>query len=110
MDIAETLRKRYQDRLTGEMESAPITTLDDTRVYWRPLTGSQQKQIQKFAEKSTAEGICMHVKTRALDEKGNPIFKDGVPSLMNDYEFETISSIFFAMTGTDISTDDIVKN
>lgn len=109
--IAEKLKQKYQDRLSGEMESAQIAALDGERVYWKPMTGAQQKQIQSFADKSVAEGICMNVKTRALDKEGNPIFKDiAVIGMMNDFEFSTISDIFFAITGADISTDEIEKN
>lgn len=110
-DIAEKLKQKYQERLAGEAESAEIDALDGERIYWRPMTGKQQKQIQSYADKSVAEGICMHVKTRALDKDGKPIFKDiAVVGLMNDFEFKTISDIFFAMTGADIPTDEIEKN
>ena len=109
-DIAELLKQKFQDRLTGEMESTLVDEINQ-RIYWKPLTGRQQKIIQKAAEKSTAEGICMHVKTRALDQNGEAIFKDvALAGLMNDFDFSVISGIFFAMTGTDLSVDDIEKN
>ena len=109
--IAEKLKRRYEDRLAGEQESSTIKALGDLRIFWRPLTGAQQKKIQTFAEKSVAEGICMHVKTRALDDKGEHVFKDfPVTSLMNDFEFQDIADIFGEMTGMDLSTDDIEGN
>lgn len=110
-DIAERLRAKYQERLAGEMESAVIEELDGERIYWRPMTGKQQKQIQAFAEKSTAEGICMHVKTRALDKNGDPIFKGvAVVGMMNDFEFVTLSKIFVAMTGAELTSEDVEGN
>ena len=109
-DIAELLKEKFQERLHGEMDSCMVDEIGQ-RVYWKPLTGRQQKVIQKAAEKSTAEGICMHVKTRALDKEGNLIFNDvALVGLMNDFDFTVISEIFFAMTGTDISVEDIEKN
>lgn len=110
-DIAEQLRQKFQDRLAGEPESIEVPELDGQRIYWKPITGKQQKQIQAFAEKSTAEGICMHVKTRALDEKGERIFKDvAMAGMMADFDFQVLARIFFAMTGTDLSEEDIGKN
>jgi hypothetical protein len=110
-EIAELLKTKYQDRLNGELESYAIDELNGLKIYWKPLTGRQQKVIQKAAVNSTAEGICMHVKSRALDEKKELIFKDiALIGLMNDYEFNDITKIFFAMTGSDFSVDDIEKN
>jgi len=110
-EISDLLKDTYQERLNGELESCTIEELPGKKIYWKPLTGSQQKKIQKMAEKSTAEGICMHVKARAIDENGEYIFKDiALVGLMNDFDFEVISKIFFAMTGVDISTDEIEKN
>ena len=109
--IAEKLKKGYEDRLAGELESCTVKALGGDRIYWRPLTGSQQKKIQTFAEKSVAEGICMHVKTRALDAQGEAVFKDlPITSLMNDFEFQTIADIFSEMTGLDLSTEEIEGN
>ena len=109
--LAEKLKQRYEGRINGELESCTVKALGDDRIYWKPLTGNQQKRIQAFAEKSVAEGICMHVKTRALDDKGELIFADfPIPSLMNDFEFKDLAEIFGEMTGMDLSTDDIEGN
>jgi len=109
--LAEQLKARFESRLAGELESCAVKSLDGALIYWKPLTGSQQKRIQLFAEKSVAEGICMHVKTRALDDKGELVFKDfPVTSLMNDFAFTDITAIFGEMTGMDLSTDDIAEN
>ncbi len=108
-EISDKLKSQYEERLTGVLASANIEGVG--KVCWKPLTGRQQKTIQKFAEKSTAEGICMHVKMRALDESGEAIFKDvAVIGLMNDFNFEDISKIFFEITGTELSPEDIEKN
>ena len=110
-EISDLLKRKYQDRIAGELESCTIPELDGLKIYWKPLTGSQQKQIQKFAEKSTSEGICMHIKTRALDEKGGAVFgDDALIGMMSDFDFEVLSRIFAAMTGLNLSTDDIEKN
>lgn len=110
-EIEERLRAKYQQCLAGEMESAVIKELDGDRIYWQPMTGKQQKKIQEFAEKSTAEGICMHVKTRALDKNGDPIFKGiAIAGLMNDYKFSALTEIFTAMTGAQLTSEDIEGN
>lgn len=109
--ISDKLKAKFQDRLNGELESFSLPEFDGLKIYWKPLTGSQQKVIQKFAEKSTSEGICMHVKTRSMDEKGELVFKDdALVGMMNDYEFEMITKIFFAMTNSDSTSEDIEKN
>lgn len=110
-EISDILKSQYQDRLAGELESCTIEELNGKKIYWKPLTGRQQKLIQKSAEKSMAEGICMHVKTRALDDSGQHIFKDiALIGLMNDFDFQVISRIFFSMTGTEFDVDEIEKN
>ena len=107
--ISDELKSQYADRLSGVLASADVSGVG--KIYWKPLTGSQQKAIQKYAEKSTAEGICMHVKMRAVNKEGEPIFGDiGVIGLMNDFDFEVISKIFFEITGTDFTPEDIEKN
>ena len=108
-DISDKLKQRYDEKLNGTKQSASVK--DVGKIYWNPLTGQTQKTIQTMAEKSTAEGICMHVKTRALDDKGQLIFKDNsVLDMMNNYDFEIISNIFFAITKLDMSVEEIEKN
>ena len=108
-EISDRLKQQFEGRLSGELASSTIEGIG--KVCWKPLTGREQKLIQKFAEKSTAEGICMHVKSRALDESGEHIFKDiAIIGLMNDFDFEMISKIFFEITGADLSAEDIEKN
>ena len=108
--IAEKLKQRFQDRLAGEMEHAYNEGLD-ADVYWKPLTGRQMKQIVKAEEKSKVEMVCTHVKLRALDEKGEPIFKDiPIVGLMNDFDFEDLAEIYLAMTGVEHTVDELEKN
>ncbi len=108
-EISDNLKQKYNDKLNGTKQSAKVEGVG--KVYWNPLTGQTQKTIQAMAEKSTAEGICMHVKMRAVDDKGALIFKDNsVLDMMTGFDFEVISKIFFAITSLDLSMDDIEKN
>ncbi len=110
-EIAEILKQQYQDRINGDLESCTIEELGGKKIFWKPLTGKQQKIIQKASERSTAEGICTHVKNRAIDKDGEYIFKDyTIVGLMNDFDFEILSRIFFSMTGVDLTIDDIEGN
>lgn len=111
-EISELLKQKYSDDISGDLPSAKIAALDGKLFYWKPLTGHTQKIIQSFAEKSTAEGICMHVKSRALDSDGKPIFdkETTVVDMMNNYDFEMISAMFFSITNLDLSMEDIEKN
>lgn len=108
MGLAEKLKSKYQEKLAGELESF---VYEGETIYWKPLTGIQQKQIQSYADKSISEGICGHVKVRALDSKGEHIFKDvTVLSMLHDYELQPFVEIFNAMSGAELTTDDIEKN
>ena len=110
--IADRLRESYKKRVTGQMESGEFE-IDGEKftIYWKPLTGRQQKAITAAGEKSIAEGILMHIKIRALDENGQKEFKD-VPlvGMMNDFDFDELSKIFNAMTGIDFTLEDIEGN
>lgn len=108
-EISEKLKQKYQDDLSGPKQSKVVKGVG--KIFWNPLIGETQKSIQAMAEKSTAEGICMHVKLRAMDKKGQLIFKDNsVLDLMNSYDFEVISKIFFAITKLDLSMEETEKN
>lgn len=109
-DISDKLKQRYDEKLNGKKQSAIVKGVG--KFYWNPLTGQTQKSIQAMSEKSTAEGICMHVKMRALDEKGELIFKDNsVLDLMTNFDFkDDIAPIFFAITNLDLSIEEIEKN
>ena len=110
-EMSDLLKQQYQDNLSGDKPSCTIAELGKKKIFWNPLTGSTQKLIQEMATKSTAEGICMHVKLRAIDDKGQLIFKENsVLDMMTNYNFETISKIFFHITKLDISDEDLEKN
>ena len=108
-DISEKLKQQYQDDLSGKKQSATVEGVG--KIFWDPLTGEKQKSIQAMAEKSTAEGICMHVKVRAMDKEGKLIFKDNsILDMMTSYDFEVINKIFLAISGLDLSMEEIAKN
>lgn len=110
-EISERLKAKFQERLTGDLESCVIEAMDNLVVYWKPITGRQQKNIQLQGAKSTTEGVCMHVKTRALDDNGEHIFGDvGMPSMMNDFDFGDIVIIFNKMNDEEMSSEYIEKN
>lgn len=112
-EISDLLKQQFRESAEGDSEiwdSGQIDELPGLKFYWKPLTGHQQKSIQKFAEKSPADGIVAHVKSRALNEKGELIFKDEAQiGLMNDYDFAVLSKIFFVMTGIDIDLEEEEK-
>ncbi|MDJ0806450.1 MAG: hypothetical protein QNJ78_06405 [Gammaproteobacteria bacterium] len=109
-EIAELLKQRFQDRLAGEMESVYLEEIEQ-HVYWKPLTGAQQKIIQKAGKNSEVSGVCQHVKTRALDKDGKPIFQDiALVGMENDFDYDVISKIFLAMNGLSSTVEDIEKN
>lgn len=65
-------------------------------IYWRPLTGVEQKKIDSFS--SNVGKICATVKYRARDEKGRLVFADlPVESLENDFDFQVLQALAFMM-------------
>lgn len=108
-EISDKLKQKYQADVASKGESAKVKGVG--MVFWKTLNGQTQKTIQAMAEKSTAEGICMHVKMRAIDKKGVLIFKDNtVLDMMENYDFDVISEIFFAITKLDLSMEEIEGN
>ena len=113
MSIADIGRNQLRDALTGKMSECEVSEwLDDAgkpvRIFWRPLTGAQQKLIDGFT--SNVERTCMVVKVRALDADGRKIF-DEVPieSLVHDYEFRVIRAICYLMTSeTSLDADELI--
>lgn len=111
-DIAEIGRRHLADALAGNLHHCTVTEwLDDdgkpVEVYWRPLTGKQQQQID--AARDEVSRVCMSVKVRALDAAGAPVFAD-VPlvSLVNDYDYSVMRAIAYIIAG-DIGQDDDTK-
>ena len=114
IDIAEIGRRHLADALTGEMQFCDVSEwLDEAgepiRVYWRPLTGAQQKQIDQF--NSLVERTCMTVKVRALSADGARIFaKTPIESLVNDFDYEVIRAIAYLMAiGTPADTGERIE-
>lgn len=109
-EISERLKQKYDDKLSGKKKGKTIKGVG--KIFWNPLTGEMQERIQAMAEKSTAKGMCMHVKIRAMDAKGDLIFKDNsVLDMMTGFDFEVdIAPIFFAITSLDLSMEEIEKN
>ena len=112
--IRELLKQQYREAAEGtidDWDSGEINELGGLKFYWKPLTGHQQKGIQQMAEKSPADGIVAHVKARAMNDKGELIFKeDAHAALMRDFDFTVLSKIFFKMTGIDIDMEEEEKN
>lgn len=113
LDLAAALREKYLDDAQSKMQCRKITVNGQEFEYcWKPLTGAQQREIQSFANKSIAEGICAHVKVRAITRDGQRIFGNTpIASLMNDYNFEDdIMPMFGAMTGGLLDEELLAKN
>ncbi len=110
-DLCGFLRDDYQSQVAlDKLSSADVPGIAD-KIHWRPMTGNQQKSIQAQSMKSTAEGICMHVKQRAMNEKGELFFKnESVVGMMTGMDFEKIVSIFQAISGIDLSSEEIEGN
>ena len=114
MDIAEIGRNHLAQALSGEMSKATVDEwLDDSGtkvvIYWRPLTGAEQKKIDGF--QTNVEKICATVKFRARDADGKLIFKaTPIESLIHDYEFQVLQAISFLMvTGMNQNADEKIE-
>lgn len=101
--IAEIGRNHLRDALTGKLHQGTVSEWVDedtgkpVEIYWKPLTGAQQKTIESFTTR--VEQTCMTVKLRALDANGAPVFADvPVESLMHDYDYSVIRAIAFLIT------------
>lgn len=103
VSIADRGRKHLADALAGQMNHCLVTEWPDengdpTPIYWRPLTGVEQQQIDQAS--SVVERTAMVLKVRARDAQGNLIFKDtGLTGLINDYDYDTIRAISYLITG-----------
>ena len=101
MDIAEIGRRQLTDALNGKMRQATVDEWrdDDGKkvvVYWRPLTGKEQKYIDGFENK--VDQICASVKKRVRDKSGRLVFADvPIESLVHDFDFQVLQAIAFLM-------------
>ena len=102
MDIAEIGRKHFADAFTKDPKYCEVTEWPDEegkpmKIYWYPLSGVQQKQIEE--PDSVVARTCMSVKVRALDADGKPAFENTpLVSLMHDYDYSVIRLISFLMS------------
>lgn len=102
-DIAGIGRRHLADALTGKMNHCEVTEwVDDTgkpvTVYWRPLTGAEQRTIDQAS--TEVDKVCNMVKHRARDAGGALIFADTpLASLANDYDYDVIRAIAFIIAG-----------
>jgi hypothetical protein len=103
MDLASIGRSHLRAALTGALQSLPVAEwLDENkapvRVYYKPLTGEEQIQIESMQSESTVKGVCMAIKVRALKADGSKAF-GGVPieSLISDYNYPILLRIFLGM-------------
>jgi len=101
--IAEIGRRHLSDALSGKMGCCDVSEwLDENglpvKVYWRPLTGKQQRQID---EAGTEVGrVCLSVKLRALDAAGEAIFADtALAGMMQDYDYDVLRAIAYIIAG-----------
>lgn len=114
MDIAAIGRDHLAAALRGKMYHCVVSEwLDDggepVKIYWRALTGTQQKYIDSFTD--TVSRTCAVVKMRALDENGARVFKDiPIESLVNDYDYTVIRAIAYLMaTQTEADIDEQIE-
>ena len=111
VDIAAIGRRHLSAALSGEMPSVPVNEWlgDDgepVEIFYKPLTGVEQKQIQEMANKSEVEGVCMGVKVRALNADGSKVFGDvPIVSMLHDFGYSVLLKIFLLMeTGVPTGT------
>lgn len=109
-DIATIGRRHLADALTGKLKSVSVEAWKDDdgnpiEIYWKPLTGAEEKQIQ--SPDTMPERQAMVVKVRARDSSGRLIFKKtSLASLMHDYDFNVIRGISFIITADSPVDDD----
>jgi hypothetical protein len=115
VDIAAIGLKHLSDQLSGKMHHCIVSewidpeTEQPVEIYWRPLTGAEQKQIEAGA--GQVERIALTVKVRARDAGGRLLFGNtGLASLMHDYDFDVIRAIAYLITGDITDTDDAVED
>jgi hypothetical protein len=116
MSIADIGRGHLRAALTGEMFHCDVDEWKGEdgkpcKIYWQPLTGVQQKQVDKL---DTEVGrTLMMLKVRSLDEKGKELFIDTpMASLENEFDYGVIRTIVFLMLsgmGQDNHIEEIEK-
>lgn len=115
-DIADRGRKHLADALAGDMHHCLVPEWPDdngepSRIYWKPLTGVEQKKIDEAG--TQAERIAMVLKVRARDWCGRLIFADdSLAGIINDFDFDTIRAISYLISGdiTHVDPDDAIED
>lgn len=108
MNIADIGRAQLSNALSGKLSNCDVSEWLDTngnpvKIYWKPLTGLEQKQIDGFDNSTDRTLMC--VKVRALDAGGKHIFKDiPIESLRAQYDYAVMRAIGYLMA-MDISND-----
>jgi len=104
MNIADIGRKHLADQLTGAMHHLTVSEWIDPEtgqpieLYWKPLTGVEQRQIDACSNQ--VDRIAMTVKVRARDASGRLVFADtGLTSLVNDFDFDVLRAIAYIISG-----------
>jgi len=102
-DIAQIGRQHFADAMAGELRHLDVTEWrysdgQPVRIYWRPLTGLQQRKIEEAG--SDVARVCTTLIQRALDADGNRIFgKVTQASLLNDYDYDVLRTIAYIISG-----------
>lgn len=113
-DIAAIGRQHLADQLNGSMKHCDVSEWTDAngdpvKIYWKPLTGKQQHQIDQAS--GEVNKTCMLVKLRALDENARPVFEgESLVSMTVDYDYSVIRALAFLMAsdiGQDIESDQV---
>ena len=103
MDIAEAGLRHLREALAGDLQSIEVPEWpgEDGKplcIYFRPLIGAEQKQIEAMSSQSETQGVCMAVKVRALREDGSKAFGEvPIESLMHDFNYNALLRIFLRM-------------
>ena len=111
-DLIDRARQHLADALTRKMHRCDVTEWPDAdgnpgEVYWRPVTGAQQIEIDQG--KNEVDRVCLTLKVRALDAEGRQIFRDTpLVSLKNDFDYDVIRAIVYIIVsdigqGEDVS-------
>lgn len=108
MNIAAIGRQSFADTLAGKLSHCDVSEwLDDSgnpvKVYWKPLTGNEQKSIESFD--NSVDRILMSIKVRARDSEGKLIFESTpIESLRSQYDYNVMRAIGYLMA-TDMGND-----
>lgn len=106
--IAEAGRNHLAAALARTMKHCEVTEWLDAdgnpiNIYWRPVTGAQQSEIEKG--KTEVDRVCLTLKVRALDIDGGLAYqKTPLISLKTDYDYDVIKTIVYLMV-SDLGQD-----